>query len=146
MTLFKKAAFAALAFTAAFTTVAQADDNKVITDSSQRVRVAVTGGFSGEDAVMSFTEDDLHGLVFGRLADAEQVNLVDTFCVADLPVKTITVTDRFGNETLYRSSEQNCWDGDEELAHFGDFAPRYLDYEVMNSFFASLGLPVVAID
>lgn len=118
----------------------------VLGEASETVRIEIKGGMTGENIVRTFTQEDLHGIVFGQLADARQVDLKETFCVADLPIKTITVTDEFGNETQYRSSEQNCWDEDEEFARFGSFAPRYLDYGDMNTFLDSLGLPTIAID
>lgn len=138
---------AIFATSAMFATVASAGTPEgVINESSNVLRVEISGGMMGEDIVRTFNEDDMQGLVFGQLADARQVDLKETFCVADIPVKTITVTDEFGNETLYRSSEQNCWDENEEDARFGDFAPRYLDYKDMNMFLSALGLPVVDID
>lgn len=128
------------------TEIGQGSPEVVLSEASETVRIEIKGGMMGEDIVKTFTQEDLHGIVFGQLADARQVDLKETFCVADLPVKTITVTDEFGNETQYRSSEQNCWDEDEELARFGSFAPRYLDYVDMNTFLDSLGLPTIAID
>lgn len=118
----------------------------VIDEHSHALRIDITGGMTDESIVETFTQDDMRGLVFGQIADVRQVDLKDTFCVSDLPIKTITVTDEFGNEVLYRSSEQNCWDEDEEQARFGGFAPRFLDYREMNRFLSALGLPVVAID
>lgn len=120
-----------------------ANDSALINDESSSVQITVKGGYKETNIDKIYDQNDLRGFVFGRLNNLEEVSLEDTFCVVDLPMKTITITDIFGYETQIFSSEQNCYFEDSELS---TIAKRYIDYRDFNGFLNSLGIETVEID
>lgn len=101
-------------------------------DGVKEITVSVTDEYTSQSISKTFVASELVGDTFDRFNAIWEVPKYSTFCATDLAVKTIVVTNKYGNDTTYSSGDENCFNDEENISK------RYINhiefYDILEAF------------